>query len=326
MRRRALLATPLLAAATATRGALAQPRPSRLPRLGMISAASADDPVAFVYLRRYLATLGWRHGETLHIEARNGNGEPGVSPRLAAEILATQPDVIVVTGSTEARAVQQATRRIPIVFLQVVDPVALGLVASLARPGGNVTGAAASGQMLWGKRLEVLAELLPADRRRLAVLNNPSNPAHARNLTDIAEQAPRLGFTPRVLNLTTPAAMPAVLAEAAQDHAMLVPHDFILFPARRRVVAFAAEARLPAVYENRFSPEVGGMASYGADLRENYRQGAQYVDRLLRGARVEDLPVVQPNRVELVINLAAVTALGLSAPPRLLARADEVIE
>jgi putative ABC transport system substrate-binding protein len=120
--------------------------------------------------------------------------------------------------------------------------------------------------------------------------------------------------------------MPAVLAEAAQDHAMLVPHDFILFPARRRVVAFAAEARLPAVYENRFSPEVGGMASYGADLRENYRQGAQYVDRLLRGARVEDLPVVQPNRVELVINLAAVTALGLSAPPILLARADEVIE
>jgi putative ABC transport system substrate-binding protein len=176
------------------------------------------------------------------------------------------------------------------------------------------------------ERLEVLAELLPADRRRLAVLNNPSNPAHARNLTDIAEQAPRLGFTPRVLNLTTPAAMPAVLAEAAQDHAMLVPHDFILFPARRRVVTFAAEARLPAVYENRFSPEVGGMASYGADLRENYRQGAQYVDRLLRGARVEDLPVVQPNRVELVINLAAVTALGLSAPPMLLARADEVIE
>jgi putative ABC transport system substrate-binding protein len=240
--------------------------------------------------------------------------------------MATQPDVIVVTGSTEARAAQQATRRIPIVFLQVVDPVALGLVASLARPGGNVTGAAASGQMLWGKRLELLAMLLPEDRRRLAVLTNPTNFAHTRNLADIAEQAPAYGFLPRVLELSRREAMDAVLGEAAREHAVLVPHDFILFPARRQVAAFAAAARLPAVYENRFSPEIGGMASYGADLRENFRQGAQYVDRLLRGARVEDLPVVQPNRVELVINLASVTALGLSAPPMLLARADEVIE
>jgi putative ABC transport system substrate-binding protein len=324
MKRRALIGAAAGLAAPCP--ALAQPRPARLPRLGMISAAFASEPVAFTHVRRELAALGWRHGETIQIEERHGNGEPGAEPRLAAEIMATQPDVIVVTGTTETRAAQQATRRIPIVFLQVVDPVALGLVASLARPGGNVTGAAASGQMLWGKRLEILAELLPPERRRVAVLNNPANPAHARNLVDIAEQAPRLGFTPRVLNLATPAAMAEVLAEAAQENAMLVPHDVILFPARRRVVAFAAQARLPAVYENRFSTEIGGMASYGADLRDNFRQGAIYVDRLLRGAQPGDLPVVQPNRVELVINVAALTALGLNAPPLLLARADEVIE
>lgn len=321
MRRRALLAAGWIAPAQAQ-----SPRAARLPRLGLISAASADDPVAFVHLRRYLAALGWRADETVQIEERHGNGEGGAAPRLAAEILATQPDVIVVTGATEARAAAQATSRIPILFLQVVDPVALGLVASLARPRGNVTGAAASSQLLWGKRLEMLAELLPPERRRLAVLTNPTNPAHARNLTDIVEQAPRLGFSARVLPLARPSDMLALLAEAAREHAMLVPHDFILFPARRRVVAFAAEARLPAIYENRFSPEIGGMASYGADLRENFRQGAVYVDRLLRGARVDDLPVVQPNRVELVINLPAIAALGLTAPPLLLARADEVIE
>ncbi|MCC7284110.1 MAG: ABC transporter substrate-binding protein [Acetobacteraceae bacterium] len=283
------------------------------------------DPVAFVHLRRYLAALGWRDGETVLLDEHHAQGDAGAVPRLADAIASSVPAVVVVTGITEARAVMAATA-VPVVFLQVVDPVRLGVVASFARPGGNVTGVAASGEMLWGKRIEILRELLPARRTRLAVLSNSANPSHGRNLADIAMHAPRYGFVPDTFPIGRLDGLDTVLASAAGHDAMLVPHDFVLFPNRRGVVAFAAAAQLPAIYENRFSPMVGGMASYGADLRDNYRQGAIYVDRILRGAHPSDLPVVQPTRVELVANVAAVTALGLSIPVSLLARADEVFE
>jgi putative ABC transport system substrate-binding protein len=298
----------------------------RLPRLACLSAASMADPVAFVHLRRYLGALGWHDGQNLVLEEHHGNGDAAAVPRMAAAIVAGRPDAIVVTGVTETRAVTALTAATPVVFLQVVDPVMLGVVASLARPGGNVTGVAASGQLLWGKRMEILRELLPPERRRLAVLANAGNPSHARNLEDVARQAPAHGFAPEVLPISQPEDLSRVLAAASSYDAMLVPHDFVLFPRRRQVAGFAAAAGLPAIYENRFSPMVGGMASYGADLRDNYRQGAIYVDRILRGARPADLPVVQPERVELVLNARAIAALGLAATPLLLARADEVIE
>ena len=329
MKRRTLLAAVLAAAqpglpvpalAQAQRGV------SRAARIGFLSAAAASDPVAIVYFRRYLASLGWREGESLTIEERHGEGDPAAAQRMAGELVALRPDLIVTTGANETRLVAGATREIPVVFLQVVDPVALGVVASLARPGGNVTGAAATGQLLGGKRLELLAELLPADKRRVAFLANEGGVVTPRQLADLREQAPRHGFTVTPIAFRQRQELGQVLEAARANDAMLVPHDWILFPARRRIVAFAAAAGVPAIYDNRFSPMIGGLASYGADLRDNFRQGALYADRILRGAQPADLPVVLPNRVELVVNLTTVGELGLTVPPSLLARADEVIE
>jgi putative ABC transport system substrate-binding protein len=319
--RRALLTAALAAPA----GARAQA--PRRPRIGMLSAAQASDPVAFVHLRRYLAALGWRDGLTCDIADRHGGGVFAAVPALAAELVAWQPDIVVVTGSTELRAAQAEVRgRLPIVFLQVADPVGLGFVAALARPGGNITGAATTAQLLWGKRFEMLRELLPQGRPEVSLIENTANPNQVRNRLDVLAQAERLGFGVRLVSLTGNEGMPAALAEAARADAVLVPHDWVLFPRRREVVAWATTARLPAIYENRFSPMIGGMASYGADLRENYRVGASYVDRILRGARPAELPVVLPTRMELVLNLAALADLGLNVPPTLLARADEVLE
>lgn len=323
MKRRSVLASSM-AAALLPRPARAQ---ARRPRIGMLSAAQASDPVAFVHVRRYLGALGWRHGETCEIAERHGNGSFAAMPALAADLAAWQPDILVVTGTTEVRAALAASSgRLPIVFLQVADPVGTGLVASLARPGGALTGAATTAQLLWGKRLEMLHELLPAGRREVALFENGGNPTQIRNRPDVLAQATRLGLGVRVVPLSDNAGMAAALAEAAGADAVLVPHDWVLFPRRREVVAWAAAARLPAVYENRFSPMIGGMASYGADLRENYRVGASYVDRILRGTPPADLPVVLPTRFELVLNLATIAELGLTVPPTLLARADEVLE
>jgi putative tryptophan/tyrosine transport system substrate-binding protein len=299
----------------------------RRPRIGMLSAAQASDPVAFIHVRRYLAALGWRDGATCDILERHGRGVLAAVPALAADLVEWQADILLVTGYTEVGAARAAASgRIPIVFLQVADPVGTGLVASLARPGGTITGAATTAQLLWGKRIEMLDELLPPTRRDLALLHNPGNPTQARNLPDVEAHAARIGFRSRVVVFRGNDTMPAALEDAARSDAMLVPHDWVLFPRRREVVAFAAAARVPAVYENRFSPMIGGMASYGADLRENYRIGATYVDRILRGALPADLPVVLPTRMELVLNLAAIADLGLTVAPTLLARADEVIE
>lgn len=300
---------------------------ARRPRIGMLSAAQASDPVAFVHLRRYLQALGWRDGVSCDIAERYGSGSFATLPALAQELIAWQPDILVVTGTTEVRAVLEASGgRLPIIFLQVADPVGTGLVASLARPGGNITGAATTAQLLWGKRLDVLDEVLPAGPREVALLENPTNPTQRRNRPDVEAHAARLGFVLRVVPIASNEGMGAALAVAGRAQAVLVPHDWVLFPRRREVVAWAAAARIPAVYENRFSPMIGGMASYGADLRENYRVGATYVDRILRGAQPADLPVVLPTRLELVLNLGAMADLGLTVPPTLLARADEVLE
>lgn len=321
MKRRSLLAAPLAAPAPA----LAQA--PRRPRIGMLSAAQERDNIAFNSVARYLVALGWRDGLNCDMALKSSNGDIAALSALAAELMAWQPDLIVVTGLTEVRAAQVASAgRIPIVFLQVPDPVGSRIVASLARPGGNITGAASTAELLWGKRLEVLRELLPTGQREVALFENPGNPTQIRSRPDVLAQAERLGFVIRVVPVLDNAGMTAALAAAGGTEAALVPHDWVLFPRRREVVEWAAAMRIPAVYENRFSPMVGGMASYGADLRENFRLGASYVDRILRGARPADLPVVLPTRFELVLNLTAIGDLGLSVPPTLLARADEVFE
>ncbi len=306
---------------------VARAQAPRRARIGFLSASSTEDPAAPVFLRRYLAALGWREGDTLTIEDRYSMGDTTATPRLAAELVALRPEVIVVTGGSETRAVTALTRDIPVVFLQVVDPVGLGFVQTLARPGGNLTGAAAAGQLLFGKRIELLRELLaPTPVRRVAMLANPGNPITARGAGEFTRQAAQLGVEPHTIPVSRRADIAGAVAAAAGVDAVLVQHDFVLFPARREVAVLLNAARRPAIFENRFSPLVGGLCSYGADLRDNFRQGAIYVDRILRGAKPTDLPVVLPSRVEFVVNVTTAAALGLTVAPGLLARVDEVIE
>jgi len=278
MRRRLLLAALALPA-------IARAQAPRRARIGFLSASTREDPAAPVYLRRFLAALGWREGETLIIEDRYSLGDATATPRLAAKLVALRPDVIVTTGGSETRAMAAATRDIPVVFLQVVDPVGSGLVDSLARPGGNLTGAAAGGELLFGKRIELLRELLaPAPLPRVALLANPNNPITARGTPVFEQQAAQLGAAPRTIMVSRREDIAPAIAAAAEVEAVLVQHDFVMFPARREVAALLAAARKPAIFENRFSPMAGGLCSYGPDLRDNFRQGALYVDRILRGA------------------------------------------
>jgi putative ABC transport system substrate-binding protein len=299
----------------------------RLRRIGFLSSATKTGAVAYPTFVRFLAALGWREGDTIQIDDRHAGGDTNLTSRLAAEIVAGQPELIVVTGVTEARAAAAATSDIPIVFMQVPDPVGLGIVSSLARPGGNITGVASVGQFLGGKRIEILVELLGQRLRRLGFLANPANPvATSRGFEDIKNSAGRHGLEASLIEVSRVEDLEPAFEKAARQDAILVQHDFVLFPLRPRVVELAAAARVPAVYENRFSPVIGGLASYGVDLRENFRQGAIYADQVLRGARPTDLPVLQSSRVELVVNIAAAVGLGLAIPSSLLARADEIVE
>jgi len=278
-------------------------------------------------LKRNLSDLGWRTGDTLDVDERQAGGDASLLPHLATEIVAQRPNVIACTGGTEAKALQSATREIPIVFLQVaVDPVAVGLVESISRPGGNVTGIMQAPQLLSSKRLSIVTELLGRPPRRLAYIVNPGNVNGARLWIDAAEAANNIGAEIDRVDVNTPLAVAGVFAGLKDRDAIIVQYDFLLVSLRNEIADLAARQRLPVMYENQAHVLVGGLASYGADLRENYRQGALYIDRILRGAHPRDLPVVQGNRLELVLNVTTANTLGLTIPPTLLARTDEVIE
>jgi putative ABC transport system substrate-binding protein len=272
-----------------------------------------------------LSGLGWKLGETLEIEEREGDASN--LPRLAADIVALRPDVIACTGEMEAKALQGATREIPVVFMQVlVDPVAAGLVESISRPGGNLTGVLQTPQLLSGKRLDILAELLGRHPGRVAYVLNPANVNAARSEADAAQAAGHIGTDLRRRVVSTPTELEPAFDGMHYFHAAIVQHDFMFVRLRKELADLARRRRIAVMYENRGHVEAGGLISYGADLREGYRQGAVYVDRILKGAHPRDLPVVQVSQLELAINLKAANALGLTIPPNLLARADEVIE
>jgi len=277
-------------------------------------------------LKEGLDWHGWREGETFEVEARFANGDSSLIPRLAAELVARRPQVIVATGSNETRALQTATRDIPIVFLQIPDPLSLGVVDSIARPGRNITGFSNGPQILWGKRLSILVELLGRPTLRLAWLGNPANAGAASNWADAKHAAEKLGADLIRVELSTAEHLDSTFESVKDRDALLVQWDFLLFSLRKRIVELAAQHRLPAVYEYRGYAVEGGLLSYGADVRDNYRRAAGYVDRILKGARPADLPVDQASRFELVINVRTAKSLGLTIPPALLARADEVIE
>jgi putative tryptophan/tyrosine transport system substrate-binding protein len=278
-------------------------------------------------LKDALQSLGWRIGETLDLEERHASGDTASLPRLAAELVAKRPEVIGATGGTEAKALQDATRDIPIVFMQVAtDPVAAGLVDSITRPGGNVTGFLQSPELLWGKRLDLVKELLGHPPRRLAFVGNPGNTSFGAQWRNAYDEAGRIGAEIKRADVSTAADLESAFRDLGDRDALLVHWDFLLAVLASRVAELAVERRVAAIYEQRMPVGEGGLMSYGAELTENYRQGAAYVDRILKGAHPRDLPVVQGNRLELVLNTSAAKAIGLTFPASLVARADDVIE
>jgi putative ABC transport system substrate-binding protein len=272
---------------------------------------------------------GWIEGKNLIVEYRSAEGHEERVVPLANELVALKPDVLVGSGPKEALALKSATASIPIVFIGAGDPVRLGLVQSLSHPGGNVTGLTAivpGG--FFSKGLQILREMVPA-ASKIVVLVNPTNASHRLLVAEeLPETARKLGMTFPVLEATTVEELDIAFASAAAQHAdAIIPvADILLVNNVKRVTALAAEHRLPAIYLFRLFTINGGLVSYGADITDLLRRAGDHVDKILKGTKPADLPVEQPTKFDLVINLKAAKALGLEIPASLLARADEVIE
>jgi putative ABC transport system substrate-binding protein len=274
-----------------------------------------------------LRELGYVEGKNLFTERRYYEGRVERARDLAAELVRLNVDLIVAWATPAAQAAQQATSKIPIVMVAVVDPVGAGLVASLARPGGNVTGPTMLSAELSGKRLELLKEAIPG-ASRVAVLWNPTNRSNVLQLeqSKVAAQVLRMGLQP--LEVRGPQDLDGAFQAItrARADALTVLDDPAILLQRARILAFAAKSRLPAMYGIATVVDEGGLMKYGANTREHARQAAAYVDKILKGAKPADLPVQQPTKFELMINLKTAKALGLTLPQSLLLRADEVIQ
>jgi putative ABC transport system substrate-binding protein len=273
-----------------------------------------------------LRELGWTEGRTIAIEYRWAELREERLAELAAELVRLKVDVIVTSGTPQVLAAKQATSVIPIVFAAAGDPVGNNLVASLARPGGNVTGLANLTPETGGKRLEFLREVVPG-LRRLAILANVSNPAVVLEIAEAQAAARMLGLevvTPEIRRAEDIA--PAFKALEGRVEALYVSTDALVITNRARIHTLAMEVRLPTIYPSREYVEAGGLMSYGVNLPDQFRRTADYVDKILRGARPGDIPVEQPTKFDLIINLTTAKTLGLTIPESFLLRADEVIE
>jgi putative ABC transport system substrate-binding protein len=293
-------------------------QPAKLPTIGYLgtAAASAWAPWTAAFVQR-LHELGWTDGRTVAIQYRWAEGRAERSAELAAELARLKVDVIV-TGGNAALAAKQASSAVPIVFALVDDPVGMGLVASLARPGGNVTGLSFQAADLAGKRLALLREVVPG-LRRLAIMANVEYPN--------AASARTLGIDAATFEIRRAEDIaPAIEALKDRADALYVVGDALVITHRVRINTLALIARLPTIYVVREYVEAGGLMSYGPNFPDLFRRAADFVDKILRGTKPADLPVEQPTKFDLVINLTTAKALGLEIPPTLLARADEVIE
>jgi putative ABC transport system substrate-binding protein len=278
--------------------------------------------------RQGLRELGWVEGQNIVIDYRFAEGRFDRLPDLAAELVRLKVDIIVAVPTPAAVAAKNATGTMPIVAISVGDPVGIGLIASLARPGGNVTGSSYSvGLEIGGKQLELLKETVPKVRR-VAILSNPGNPGQPLSIRELNVAARSLGVQLQLLEARGPNEFDGAFAAMATERvgALLVVADSLFVLHRSRLADLAARSRLPAVYGSRDTVEAGGLMSYGPSLRDLYRRSATYVDKILKGAKPGDLPVEQPTKFELVINLKTAKALGLTIPQSLLQRADEVIQ
>jgi putative ABC transport system substrate-binding protein len=246
-----------------------------------------------------LHTLGWREGENLHVEWRFADGDAASRQRLAAELVALRPDILVAGATIETKAFQAATSDIPIVFMVSTDPVGSGIVDSLARPGRNTTGTALTPQILWGKRLELIAELIGHRPTKVTWLGSPGDIMFKRSLAAVMEAAEQMGVKVDNFEAHEPSDFDRIFAASAGSDAVLVQFDLLTLTHRPQIAELAAQYRLPSIYDNRDYVVDGGLISYGADSGEIFRRSVTYVDRILRGARPQDLPVEQPSKFDL---------------------------
>ena len=300
-------------------------QPGKLPIIGFLGTdASAWSSYTAAFLQR-LRELGWIEGRTIAIEYRWSEGRPARNAEIAAEFVRMKVDVIV-TNAFAAATVKQATSVIPIVFPLGIDPVGSDLIRSLAQPGGNVTGVTTQQSDLAGKRLELLREVLPR-LRRLAIMGNVGFPQAVLEMGKVQVDARTLGLevTPLEIRRVEDIA-PAFNSLKAQADALYVVGDAFVQANRTRIITFSLSARLPTIVGIREFVHSGALMSYGPNFSDQFRRAAELVDKILRGTKPGDIPVEQPTKFELVINLTTAKALGLTIPPTLLARADEVIE
>jgi ABC-type uncharacterized transport system substrate-binding protein len=313
-----------LALAPLTAGAQ---QPGKLPVIGYLGAntPSAESQRIAAFVQR-LRELGWIEGRTIAIEVRWAEGRNERFAEIAAEFVRLKVDVIVTAGTAAVVAVKQATSVIPIVFAAVGDPVGTGLVASLARPGGNVTGLSLQATDIAGKRLELLREVVPR-LRRLAILANVGTPQAVREMREVQATARALGFEVATSEIRgADDIAPAFDALKGRGDALYVVADPLVTTNRIRISTLALGVRLPTIHGQRENVEVGGLMSYGANFPGLYRRAADYVDKILRGTKPADIPVEQPTKFDLVVNLVTAKTLGLTIPQTLLLRADQVIE
>jgi putative ABC transport system substrate-binding protein len=278
-------------------------------------------------LRQALEQFGWTDHRNVQIEIRWAAGDADRYRKFAAELTALGPDVILATGTPAVEALQRATSTIPIVFVAVVDPVGAGLVANLARPGGNTTGFSLYEYGQSGKSLELLKQIAPPVTR-VAVLRDSANPAEIGQLAAIQTAAPSLGVELSPVGLREAGEIERAITEFARmaNGGLIVPGSSLANDHRELIIGLAVRHKLPAIYSDRIFVIAGGLVSYGPDRIDQYRRAAEYIDRILKGEKPADLPVQTPTKYELAINLKTAKALDLTVPPALLARADEVIE
>jgi len=310
----ALLAAPLAAEA-------------QMSRIGFLFYGAAGPSPELDAFRQGLRDLGYIEGQNITIEYRFANGRVGRLPELAAELARLNLDVIVTPGTPASMAAKKATSTVPIIFAGVADAVGAGLVATFARPGGNITGLTSISAELGGKRLELLKVVAPK-AFRVAVLYNPADPSNVLVLKELQESSRALGLTLHPLAVRRPGEFEGAFAAMSRErvHALLGAAGVLTTEHRIPLVSLAAKSRTPAMWGERQFVEAGGLMSYAVNFYDEVRRSATYVNKILKGAKPADLPVEQPTKFELVINLKTARALGLTIPPSLVSRADEVIQ
>ena len=305
----------------------AQQQPTKIPQIGYLMTRSLD-PVRTEALRQGLREFGYVEGKTIVIEWRSAEGKLDRLPALAAELVRLNVVVIVTSGPTPTSAAKEATVTIPIVMTQDTDPVANGFVASLARPGGNITGLSTLAPELNGKRLELLKEIVPK-LSRVAVFGTSAQPGNAQSLKEVDLAAKAFGVKLQYVDVLSPKDLESAFRAASKGRAeavLMMVASAVAGNHRTEIIDLAVKSRLPVIYTFSSYVEAGGLMTYGVNISDLDRRAATYVDKILKGAKPADLPVEQPKKFEFIINLKAANQIGLTIPPNVLVRADRVIK